>query len=31
MRAYRAPDPSVEGIVVRLDEAPVLSWQDLSR
>lgn len=31
MRAYRAPDPSLEGIVVSLDEAPVLSWQELSR
>jgi glyoxylase-like metal-dependent hydrolase (beta-lactamase superfamily II) len=31
MRAYRAPHPSFEGIVVCLDEPPVLSWQELSR
>jgi len=31
MRAYRAPDPSLDGIVVRLDEPPALSWQELSK
>ena len=31
MRAYRAPDPSLEGIVVRLDEAPALSWLELAQ
>jgi glyoxylase-like metal-dependent hydrolase (beta-lactamase superfamily II) len=31
MRAYRAPEPAHDGIVVRLDEAPVLSWQELAR
>jgi len=31
MRAYRAPDAAREGIVVRLDEPPVILWQDLIR
>lgn len=31
MRAYKAPSPSLEGIVVRLDEAPLISWEELSR
>lgn len=30
MRAYRAPDAATDGIVVRLDEPPILSWQELS-
>ena len=30
MRAYRAPDAATDGVVVRLDEPPVLSWQELS-
>ncbi|MCX7304171.1 MAG: N-acyl homoserine lactonase family protein [Hyphomicrobiales bacterium] len=31
MRAYRAPAPSLDGIVVSLDETPILSWQELAR
>ncbi len=31
MRAYRTPAPELEGIVVRLDEAPRLSWEELAR
>ncbi|MEW9807135.1 N-acyl homoserine lactonase family protein [Mesorhizobium sp. ZMM04-5] len=31
IRAYPAPHPSLEGIAVRLDEPPLLSWQELAR
>lgn len=29
MRIYRPPSPELDGIAVRLDEAPALSWRDL--
>ncbi|WP_435657189.1 N-acyl homoserine lactonase family protein [Brucella pituitosa] len=31
MRAYRAPSDALEGIVVRLDVEPVLTWEELAR
>ena len=31
MRAYPAASPELEGVVVRLDVAPSLSWEELSR
>ncbi|QRM53276.1 N-acyl homoserine lactonase family protein [Sinorhizobium sp. BG8] len=31
MRAYPAPSSALEGIVVRLDRQPKLSWEELSR
>ena len=31
MRAYRSPEAALDGIVVRLDEPPLLSWRELAQ
>lgn len=31
MRAYKAPSEKLNGIVVRLDEEPILNWEELAR